>query len=41
MPAAAAAVATTVPGATYRTVAGEDHGILRRPEVLAAEISRE
>jgi len=34
-------VATTVLGATYRTVAGEDHGILRRPEVLAAEISRE
>jgi hypothetical protein len=40
MRAAVAAVAATVPGATYRTVPGEDHGILRRPEVLAAEISR-
>jgi len=40
MRAAAAAVAATVPGAVYRTVPGEDHGILRRPEVLAAEISR-
>ena len=40
MRAAAAAVAATVPGATYRTVPGEDHAILRRPEVLAAEISR-
>jgi pimeloyl-ACP methyl ester carboxylesterase len=27
-------------GATYRTVPGEDHGILRRPDVFAAEISR-
>jgi hypothetical protein len=40
MRAAAAAVAATVPGATCRTVPGEDHAILRRPEVLAAEISR-
>jgi hypothetical protein len=40
MRAAAAAVGATVPGATYRTVPGEDHAILRRPEVLAAEISR-
>ncbi|HVC73125.1 MAG TPA: hypothetical protein VNC85_05070, partial [Mycobacteriales bacterium] len=40
MRAAAAAVAATVPGATYRTVPGEDHAILRGPEVLAAEISR-
>jgi hypothetical protein len=40
MRSAAAAVAATVPGATYRTVPGEYHAILRRPEVLAAEISR-
>jgi pimeloyl-ACP methyl ester carboxylesterase len=40
MRAAAAAVAAAVPGATYRTVPGEDHAILRRPEVFAAEISR-
>ena len=40
MRAAAAAVAATVPAATYRMVPGEDHAILRRPEVLAAEISR-
>ena len=40
MRAAAAAVGATVPGATYSTVPGEDHAILRRPEVLAAEISR-
>jgi pimeloyl-ACP methyl ester carboxylesterase len=40
MRAAAAAMAATVPGVTYRTVPGEDHAILRRPEVLAAEISR-
>jgi pimeloyl-ACP methyl ester carboxylesterase len=40
MRAAAAAVAAAVPGATYRTVPDEDHAILRRPEVFAAEISR-
>ncbi len=40
MRAGAAAVAGTVPGATYRTIPGEDHAILHRPEVLAAAISR-
>ncbi len=40
MRAGAAAVASTVPGATYRTIAGEDHAIRHRPEVLAAAISR-
>jgi pimeloyl-ACP methyl ester carboxylesterase len=40
MRAAAAAVAAAVPGAAHRTVPGEDHAILRRPEVFAAEISR-
>jgi pimeloyl-ACP methyl ester carboxylesterase len=40
MRAGAAAVADTVPGAAYRTVPGEDHAILHRPEVFAAEISR-
>jgi len=40
MRAGAAAVAATVPDATYRTVPGEDHAILHRPEVLAAEVSQ-
>ena len=34
MRAAAAAVAAAVPGARAETVAGEDHGVLRHPEVL-------
>jgi pimeloyl-ACP methyl ester carboxylesterase len=40
MRAGAAAAAAAIPGATYRTVPGEDHAILHRPEVLAAQISR-
>jgi pimeloyl-ACP methyl ester carboxylesterase len=31
----ARAVAASVPGALHRTIEGEDHGILHRPEVLA------
>jgi pimeloyl-ACP methyl ester carboxylesterase len=38
--AGAAAAAAAIPGATYRTVPGEDHSILQRPEAFAAEISR-
>jgi pimeloyl-ACP methyl ester carboxylesterase len=40
MRAGAAATAAAVPGAAYRTVPDEDHAILHRPEVFAAEISR-
>jgi pimeloyl-ACP methyl ester carboxylesterase len=40
MRAGAAAAASAIPGAAYRTVPGGDHAILHRPEVLAAEISR-
>jgi pimeloyl-ACP methyl ester carboxylesterase len=40
MRAGAAATAAAVPGAAYRTVPGEDHAILHRPEAFAAEISR-
>ncbi len=40
MRAAAAATAAAVPGAAHRTVPDEDHAILHRPEVFAAEISR-
>jgi pimeloyl-ACP methyl ester carboxylesterase len=34
MPAAARAVAAAVPEGRYRTIEGEDHGVLRHPEVL-------
>ena len=36
----AAAAAAAIPAATYRTVPGEDHAILQRPEGFAAEIRR-